>query len=314
MTLLPAVYPSSFNLAPRSLFLFHSSPLILMDLQTIARGQTIYPIGSIRTDRALIQSIQMALNQMGFTVGRVDGVWGQGTDTAFQAFTQRFGFRAGEISPRVARFIISSVGVSVSPTPAPTPRPTPTPLPPRPTPTPTPQPNSGIFDEALRFALRWEGGYVNHPNDIGGETNKGVTAGTYESYRRRKGLPSQSVRYVTDAEVHEIYRELYWRPANCDLKVRPLAIVHFDTAVNFGVRGSTMFLQEVLGLTIDGNYGPMTREALSRANTTATARRYCQARIDYRYGRVRQNESQRVFLAGWLNRDNDLLRYVSNIA
>lgn len=287
-----------------------------MDLQTIAKGQTIYPISAIRTDRALIQSVQMALNQMGFTVGRADGVWGQGTDTAFQAFTQRYGFKAGELSPKVARFIISSVGVPVPvATPAPAPRPAPTPVPPRPTPTPTPtpQPSGNFFEEALRFSLRWEGGYVNHPNDIGGETNKGVTTGTYASYRRRKGLPSQSVRYITDAEVREIYREMYWQPANCDLKTRALAIVHFDTAVNFGVRGSTMFLQEVLGLTVDGSYGPMTRTALSRANTTATARRYCQARIDYRYRRVSQDNSQRVFLAGWLNRDNDLMRYISNI-
>ncbi|MBD2464313.1 hypothetical protein H6G89_25240 [Oscillatoria sp. FACHB-1407] len=287
-----------------------------MDLQTIAKGQTVYPISAIRNNRALIQSVQMALNQMGFTAGRADGVWNQSTDTAFQAFVQRYGFRPGEISPRVARFIISSVGVSTPvPTPSPVPpRPIPTPTPPRPTPTPTPQPSGNIFNEALRFSLRWEGGYVNHPNDIGGETNKGVTASTYASYRRRKGLPNQSVRYITDAEVHEIYLDMYWRPANCDLKTRALAIVHFDTAVNFGVRGSTMFLQEVLGLTVDGSYGPMTRDALSRANNSATARRYCQARIDYRYRRVSQDNSQRVFLNGWLNRDNDLLRYISNIS
>ncbi|MDX2216946.1 MAG: glycosyl hydrolase 108 family protein [Oculatellaceae cyanobacterium bins.114] len=288
-----------------------------MDLQTIAKGQTIYPISAIRNDRALIQSVQMALNQLGFTVGRVDGTWNQATDTAFQAFAQRYGFKPGEISPRVARFIVSSVGVPTPvPTPAPAPRPTPVPVPtpvPTPRPSPTPQPTSDIFGEALRFSLRWEGGYVNHPNDIGGETNKGVTASTYASYRRNKGLPSQSVRYITDAEVYEIYREMYWRPANCDLKTRALAIVHFDTAVNFGVRGATMFLQEVLNLTVDGSYGPMTRDALSRANTTATARRYCQARIDYRYRRVSQDSSQGVFLNGWLNRDNDLLRYISTI-
>ncbi|MBD2464312.1 hypothetical protein H6G89_25235 [Oscillatoria sp. FACHB-1407] len=288
-----------------------------MNLQTIAKGQTIYPISAIRNNRALIQSVQMSLNQMGFTVGRADGVWGQGTDTAFQAFVQRYGFKPGEISPRVARFIVDSVGVTVPPTPTtnpapPRPNPTPTPQPPRPN--PTPQPSGDIFGEALKFSLRWEGGYVNHPNDIGGETNKGVTASTYASYRRSKGLSNQSVRYITDAEVYEIYRDMYWRPANCDLKTRALAIVHFDTAVNFGVGGSTIFLQEVLGLRADGGYGPITREAVSRANNAATARRYCQARIDYRYQRVKQNPSQNDFLQGWLNRDEALLRYISNMA
>jgi peptidoglycan hydrolase-like protein with peptidoglycan-binding domain len=289
-----------------------------MDLQTIARGQTTYPISTVRQDRALVQMIQSSLNRMGFSVGSVDGIWGQGTDSAYRRFAQEYGFRPDSLSPRVARFLITTVGVQVpQPSPAPIPRPTPpSPAPaPRPTPRPTPSPpQTDTFGEALRFSLRWEGGYVNHPSDPGGETNKGVTANTYATYRRRKGLSPQSVRYITDAEVYEIYRDMYWRPANCDLKARPLAIVHFDTAVNFGVGGSTLFLQEVLGITVDGGYGPVTRAALERANNYQTARRYCQARIDYRHRRVQRNPSQRVFLAGWLNRDNDLARYISTMA
>jgi peptidoglycan hydrolase-like protein with peptidoglycan-binding domain len=284
-----------------------------MDLQTIAQGQTTYPISAIRTDRALIQALQISLNKMGFAAGRVDGTWNGETDTAYRAFLDYYGFNPGELSPRVARFIISTAGIPVqqplpTPTPTPTPRPTPTPTPPTPTPS-----GSAVFQEGLRFTLQWEGGWVNNPVDPGGETNKGITAGTYSSYRRRKGLSNQSVRLITDAEVREIYYDMYWRPSNCELKVRPLAIVHFDTAVNFGVGGSTLFLQEVLGITADGVYGPGTKAALSRANTLATARRYCQARIDYRYKRVNQTPSQRVFLAGWLNRDNDLLNFISNL-
>jgi peptidoglycan hydrolase-like protein with peptidoglycan-binding domain len=288
-----------------------------MDLQTIAQGQTTYPITTVQRDRSLVQSIQTSLNKMGFNAGTVDGVWDQDTNAAYQRFTQEYGFRADGISPRVARFFVYTVGVSAPtpvpvPAPTPTPRPTPTPTTPRPTPTPTSQ--GDFFGEALRFSLLWEGGYVNNPNDLGGETNKGVTANTYAAYLRRKGRPSQSVRYITDREVYEIYQEMYWQPAQCDLKVRPLAIVHFDTAVNFGVGGSTLFLQEVLGVTADGAYGPGTRAALARANNFQTAKNYCQSRIDYRYRRVGQNPSQRVFLAGWLNRDNDLSRYISNLA
>lgn len=37
--------------------------------------------------------------------------------------------------------------------------------------------------------LKWEGGYVNHPFDKGGPTNKGITIETYESYCRKKRLP-----------------------------------------------------------------------------------------------------------------------------
>lgn len=287
-----------------------------MDLQAIARGQATYPINSVQQDRALVQSLQLSLNKMGFSAGSADGIWGSQTGSAYRSFADYYGFRADELSPKAAYFIVSSVGVQVStptPTPAP-PRPSPTPTPSRPAPTPTPAPQTGnIFSEGLRFSLRWEGGYVNNPSDYGGETNKGVTTATYQSYRRRKGLGAQSVRHITDAEVHEIYRDMYWKPAQCELMVRPLAIVHLDTAINFGVGGATEFLQETLGIGVDGSFGPATRNALSRGNTAATARRYCQARIDYRYRRVSQDPSQRVFLQGWLNRDNDLLRYISNM-
>ena len=289
-----------------------------MDLQSIAQGETTYPISTVRQDRRLVQTLQASLNKMGFAAGSVDGMWDADTNAAYTRFTQEYGFRADGLSPRIARFLIYSVGIVQPPpaTPAPKPAPVPGPIPipvPQPPPRPTPSPPVDCFNEALRFALRWEGGYVNHPNDPGGETNKGVTASTYAAYRRRKGLASRSVQYLTDAEVNEIYREMYWRPAQCDGKARSLAIVHFDTAVNFGVGGSTLFLQEVLGVPADGVYGAVTRTALARANPTQTAQRYCQARIDYRYRRVQQNPSQRVFLAGWLNRDNDLRRYIDSL-
>lgn len=41
--------------------------------------------------------------------------------------------------------------------------------------------------------LKWEGGFVNHPNDKGGATNKGITIGTYTYYRKVKGLSTPTV-------------------------------------------------------------------------------------------------------------------------
>ena len=61
------------------------------------------------------------------------------------------------------------------------------------------------FDTALAFALRWEGGYVNHPADPGGATNKGVTQRAYDAWRVRRGQTKRDVRAITGAEVHAIY-------------------------------------------------------------------------------------------------------------
>jgi lysozyme family protein len=285
-----------------------------LDLQAIARGQTTYPISAIQSNTNLVRVLQTALNRMGFTAGNADGLWGSRSSAAYRAFALRYGFNPNELSPRAANFIIRSAGV-ITPTPVPTPMPTPQPTPiPTPQPTPQPAPTSNYFREALQFTLRWEGGYVNHPNDYGGATNKGVIQRVYDDYRRRQGLPLRSVQFITDNEVEDIYENDYWKPSQAELMTRPLAIAHFDTAVNFGVRGSVMFLQEALGVTADGIFGPNTRAALQRANTQSTALRYVDRRIEYRYIRVSQDPSQRVFLQGWLNRDNDLKRYVSRLS
>lgn len=264
-----------------------------LTLRAIAQDTITYAIISIRENRALVQTIQTALRRLGFLMGNADGIWGPKTNSAYQSFANRFGLRPDELSPKAAGLLLKAI-----------------PEPPQPEPAPPPL---SIFEEALAFTLRWEGGYVNHPADRGGETNKGVTTATYREYRRRRGLPMRSVRDITDEEVRDIYENLYWNPAQCALMERPLAIAHFDTAINFGVGGSTLFLQQLLKVKVDRIFGPKTRAALLSANHWELALRYAPLRIDYRYRRVNQDPSQRVFLQGWLNRDNDLLRYVTQI-
>lgn len=41
--------------------------------------------------------------------------------------------------------------------------------------------NDAALDPALKFVLRWEGGFVDHPDDPGGRTNKGVTQKVYDA-------------------------------------------------------------------------------------------------------------------------------------
>ena len=38
------------------------------------------------------------------------------------------------------------------------------------------------FEASLKMVLKHEGGFVDHPKDPGGATNKGVTRQTYESF------------------------------------------------------------------------------------------------------------------------------------
>ena len=75
---------------------------------------------------------------------------------------------------------------------------------------------SPSFAAALPFILRWEGGFVDDPDDRGGRTNKGVTQAVYQAWRADQGLPGQDVRQISDEEVASIYYERYWLTAKCD--------------------------------------------------------------------------------------------------
>ena len=66
------------------------------------------------------------------------------------------------------------------------------------------------FKKALKFVLSMEGGYVNNPNDLGGETNFGITKKTYDAYRKANSLPPQSVKFISKNEIEEIYYKNYF--------------------------------------------------------------------------------------------------------
>jgi lysozyme family protein len=169
------------------------------------------------------------------------------------------------------------------------------------------------FQTALKFTLKWEGGRGS-PQDLGGVIYKGITQATYDSYCRKNGLSLQPISKISDEEVEKLYYEMYWLASHADMMDLPLAVVEFDTAVNFSVRASIEFLQETLGgIAVDGIWGKQTSGALELQNNLGTAKRICQSRIDYRYKRVEANSNQKIFLEGWLKRDNDLLNYVKEL-
>jgi len=131
---------------------------------------------------------------------------------------------------------------------------------------------------ALKFTLRWEGGYVNHPADPGGATNKGVTKNVYDAYRRSKGMSLNDVRSITDAEVHDIYEHGYWAKARCPTLTVDLDTVQFDTAVNMGVGRAVKFMQKSTGCVPDGAWGPKTAAAVADCDPGTTLKAYCDTR------------------------------------
>ncbi|MCS6964838.1 glycoside hydrolase family 108 protein [Thermoflexus sp.] len=147
------------------------------------------------------------------------------------------------------------------------------------------------FEEAYAFIRKWEGGYVDDPDDRGGPTNMGITQAAYDRYRQDHGLPLQDVRQITREEVEAIYRQYYWEASGAATLPRPLGMVHMDTAVNMGVGRAKGFLEETLKRHPE--------------NPQAAIETYLDLRLN-RYLELARDPSQRKFLNGWLNRLRDL--------
>lgn len=171
-----------------------------------------------------------------------------------------------------------------------------------------------MFDRALEFVLAREGGKVDDPKDRGGRTAYGITQRTYDAYRA--GKPSRDVWDIPPLDVLRIYRRSYWDAVQGDRLAAAspdVALCVFDCAVNSGPGTAIKQLQTVLGVEADGGFGPITETALVAAAGTGYPRLLAKllAARDAFYRRlVAKDPSQGRFLAGWLNRVNELREVV----
>jgi lysozyme family protein len=158
------------------------------------------------------------------------------------------------------------------------------------------------FEECLKLVLVHEGGYVNHPKDPGGATNKGVTQRVYDGWRTKKGQPKRSVREITDTEVSSIYRAQYWDLVNGDDLPAGVDYVVFDGAVNSGVGQSVKWLQRSLPEyrgPIDGDIGAGTMGAIAvESDAAALVDRICDRRMAF----LKALKTWGTFGRGWSRR------------
>jgi lysozyme family protein len=165
------------------------------------------------------------------------------------------------------------------------------------------------FDLFLPILLKFEGGYVNDPNDPGGETNKGITMATFrECAQELLGIEptSENLKALTDSQVGVIYKARYWDKMQGDaFPMQELANIVCDFFVNAGTR-ATVLLQRIINkmggnIAEDGVIGPASLKALSALDQVQVYRQYKQGRIRYYRNLGRKYP---MFLKGWLNRAN----------
>ncbi len=136
------------------------------------------------------------------------------------------------------------------------------------------------FDRAIKFVLYHEGGYVNNPNDPGGETNFGIS---------KRAYPRLDIKHLTEDQARDIYKKDYWMPCGADALSDELALIHFDTAVNMGLKRAGILLE----------------------TSGQEAHDYLLKRIGYYTALTRKNPKLKQFLNGWVNRVMDCYNEIS---
>lgn len=158
------------------------------------------------------------------------------------------------------------------------------------------------FSECLPLVLVHEGGYVNHPKDPGGATNKGITQKTYDAWQRREGKPPRSVKHIDDAEVSDIYRAQYWDKVSADDMPAGLDYSVFDYAVNSGPSRSAKFLQKIVGVSADGIIGAQTLAAIDDYEPASVISQLCDNRLAW----LKRLTTFKTFGKGWTRRVNEV--------
>ena len=150
------------------------------------------------------------------------------------------------------------------------------------------------FEEIVEGVLHREGGYVNHPDDPGGETNYGIA---------KRSHPDEDIKNMTMDRAATIYEKDYWKPSKATSLPKSMQECYFDMVVNMGQRRAVKILQEACnskgcGLVVDGLIGKKTIAASKKIDVT----RLQVYRILYYTNLISRKPKLSSFIVGWIRR------------
>lgn len=157
------------------------------------------------------------------------------------------------------------------------------------------------FDYTFRWLMTIEGGYVNDPDDPGGETKYGIS---------KRSHPDLDIKNLTKPQAKVIYFSDYWLAAKCDQLPRHLAAAAFDAAVHSGPKRAMRWLQQAVGVEADGVYGPITHKAAWQVDAFPAVARMLAVRAAWLAERGNERPALRKFMRGWMARLFSLHRHV----
>lgn len=150
------------------------------------------------------------------------------------------------------------------------------------------------FEEAVKKTIDAEGGYVNDPDDPGGETKFGIS---------KRAFPGEDIASLTIERAKQIYLMNYWKPVKGDeILDQPIAEAIFDFAVNAGVFTAVQLAQRAVEVKDDGAFGPATLTAINTCDPEIFVLRYTIEKVRKYTGIVQKDKTKLKYYVGWILR------------
>ena len=148
------------------------------------------------------------------------------------------------------------------------------------------------FNLAIPVVLANEGGYINDPDDPGGETKYGISKASY---------PHLDIANLTVAQATAIYLRDFWLFNG--LISQTVATKIFDSYVNER-HDAIKIAQRIVGAAVDGCYGPCTEDLINAANPFTFLTAFRAELVAHYQAIVAANPNEAKFLKDWLRRAN----------
>lgn len=172
------------------------------------------------------------------------------------------------------------------------------------------------FETIIPIILGNEGGYSNHKNDKGGETNYGITKPFYEDYKHCAPGIAENIKDITKEDAVKLYKGHWDKFKIGYINDKRKAILLYDYMINSNAYKVTKRLQDSLNtrgynLSIDGIMGPKTIEAVNDVDFDNFANFLQNDRRRHLESLIKKDSTQKTFINGWMNRIKNMSDSVS---
>lgn len=174
------------------------------------------------------------------------------------------------------------------------------------------------FAEAFSATMKAEGGYVNDPQDPGGETYKGIARKmnskwegwvTVDLLKKNSNFPRNlDSNNDLQQQVMAFYEVNYWDKVQGDvIASQPISESIFDFAVNAGPIASIKLAQISVGIEADGVMGQDTLAKLNADDPRAFLAVFAMNKIARYVGICEKRKDSKKFFYGWIKRTLEAL-------